>query len=191
MQPHERVCNMEDAEIIRRIQGGDIQAFHELYDSYFEYAYRVAKAVMNYHHAYAKDAVQETFIRVYRNIHLFDRNKAFKPWFYKILLNECNRILKRNPSIVELDIESQLDMQANNELYLFVEYESLYKAIQNLDEPNRIVIILKYLSGFKEQEIAEVLGENVNTIKSRLLKGRKKLKQFLQCDEEGNFDGRL
>lgn len=188
--PMKGCVKMSDEEIVRRIQDRDSQAFHELYDNYFDFAYRAAKVVMNSQQSYAKDAVQETFIRVYQHIHLFDCNRTFKPWFYKILLNECNRILKKNSGVlsVGMDINHsvQQNEQTNDKLNHFVEYENLYKAIQHLDENNRIPIILKYLSGFKEQEIAEILGENINTIKSRLFYGRKKLKHFLHCNEEGS-----
>ena len=64
--------------------------------------------------------------------------------------------------------------------YPFQEYEDLYQGIQNLDEIHRIPIILKYLQDFSEKEIAEILDLNINTLKSRLYKGRQKLKKFLE-----------
>ena len=67
----------------------------------------------------------------------------------------------------------------------FVEYQFLYEAIGNLKDIYRIPIILKYLKGFKEAEIAEILEINQNTIKSRLLKGRQYLKSALNNIKKG------
>ncbi|MEK9196847.1 RNA polymerase sigma factor [Ureibacillus sp. 179-F W5.1 NHS] len=183
---------MKEAEIVHQFQNGDASAFRNLYDLYFDYAIRAATIVMNNNHFYAKDAVQETFIRVYQNIHLYDPSKPFKPWFYKILLNECNRILKRNSNVISIgDRIGMLEQEGHlkEEMSRYVEYENLYDAIQKLDYHNRIPIILKYLNGFKEQEIAEIMDENINTIKSRLLKGKQKLKRFLSSDKEGDKNG--
>ena len=63
--------------------------------------------------------------------------------------------------------------------YKYEKYEELYKAIDCLEDAQRIPIILKYLSGFKEKEIASILGLNVNTVKSRLFKGKQKLKEMM------------
>ncbi|RXJ02428.1 RNA polymerase sigma factor [Anaerobacillus alkaliphilus] len=173
---------MNEQELLKQLQNGNSSAFRELYDFYFDYAIRVATVVMNHNASHAGDAVQETFIRVYQNIHLYQADRPFKPWFYKILLNECNRILKKNSKVVsvgEIIEQAHADEQ-------FEEYEDLYQAIQELEPHNRTPIVLKYLNGFKEQEIADILEENLNTIKSRLFKGRQKLKRFLEAKKEAN-----
>ncbi len=181
------VVRLNEADLINQIKNGNNNAFRELYDLYFDYAIRVATVVMHNNATYVADAVQETFIRVYQNIHLYQAERPFKPWFYQILINECNRILKRNSKVIsvgEIIERRRSDLEFEN--HRFVEYEDLYTAIQGLEQHNRIPIILKYLIGFKEQEIAEILSKNVNTIKSRLFKGRQKLKRFLEAKEEAN-----
>jgi RNA polymerase sigma factor (sigma-70 family) len=169
-----------DREVLEKIREGDKVAFAELYNKYADYALRVAMAVTR-NKMSAADAVQEAFIRVYRNIQTFDLDKAFEPWFYRILINECNRILGKNSNIILIDdfIENNIESSSQDD-YNFEEYETLYKAIEGLEDNNRIPIILKYLRGFKESEIAEILGINVNTIKSRLFKGRQKLKDVIE-----------
>lgn len=166
--------------LLENIKEGDEKAFEELYNNYADYALRVAMVVTK-NKANAADAVQETFIRVYRNIHSFDIDKPFEPWLYRILINECNRILGRDSKTIFID-----DFMGNNvqgsieDDYKFEEYESLYKAIESLEENNRVPIVLSYLKGFKESEIAEILGININTLKSRLFKGRQKLKYIME-----------
>ncbi|WP_205417571.1 RNA polymerase sigma factor [Paraliobacillus quinghaiensis] len=181
------VKHLLESEIIERLKSRDQQALRDLYDVYFDYAIRTATIVMNHNNSYAEDAVQETFIKVYQNIHLYHSDRPFKPWFYKILLNECNRILKRNSKVVSVEeVRHEHDQTEETYLHHLLEYEVLYLAIQKLELHNQIPIVLKYLNGFKEQEIAEILDENVNTIKSRLYKGRQKLRKYLEAEKEVN-----
>lgn len=181
------VANL-DKELLQKIREGDKNAFQELYNKYAEYALRTAAAVTK-NKMSAADAVQETFIRIYKNIESFDINKPFEPWLYRILINECNRILSKNSNIILVDDFIQNNLQGSIEdKRKFEEYEDLYKAIESLDNKNKIPIILKYLRGFQENEIANILDVNVNTIKSRLFKGRQKLKTLIEKLERGCDD---
>jgi RNA polymerase sigma-70 factor (ECF subfamily) len=169
--------------IMEEIQAGNRQAFKLLYDEYFGYAIRVAKAIMK-NDGNAADAVQETFIRVYQHIHLYDSNKPFKPWFYRILMNECKRILSRSSKVIPMDYkwDNHSDF-AKQDHYKLEQFEDLYQAIQSLKDLYRIPIILKYLHDLTEKEIAEVLDTNINTVKSRLFKAKSQLKEALKYIE--------
>lgn len=174
-----------ERDVIARIKEGDKRAFEQLYNEYAEYAIRTAYAITK-NNADASDAVQEAFIRVYRNIIFYDEDRPFKPWFYKILVNECNRIMKRKSKVIPID--QYLDdhyMGTQEDDYKFEKYEELYAAVQELNEINRIPIILKYLNNLSEKEIAEILDINVNTVKSRLFKGRERIKRALSKMKEG------
>jgi RNA polymerase sigma factor (sigma-70 family) len=173
-----------DDILLQRVRNKDKKAFEVLYDQYANYAMRVATAVTK-SSALASDAVQETFIRVYYNIDKFKPGHPFEPWLYRILINECNRILKKGSKVTYISdyIENGIDI-SQEDAYHFEEYEELYRAVENLDSKIRIPIVLKYLKGFKESEIAEIMDININTIKSRLLKGRRKLKKAMAEYEE-------
>lgn len=177
-----------EKKIIKRIKKGDDEAFTILYNQYANYALRVGLAITR-NKANSADAVQETFIRVFRNIDKFDIEKPFKPWFYKILINECRRIMYSSKDTLPIDEKMEnTNLLSKEDVYRFQEYEVLYKAIQELDEINRIPIILKYLQDFSGKEISEILDLNINTVKSRLYKGRKKLKKILDDLEGGMVD---
>jgi len=170
--------------LLQRIKQGDERAFAELYRLYAEYALRVAAAVTK-SRVSAMDAVQETFLRVYRHIESFDVQKPFKPWFYRILINECKRFLEQGSGVVLVsDFTANGLEAAQRDNYRFEEYTELYAAIAALEEHQRIPIVLKYLEDFTEQEIAEILELNVNTVKSRLFKGRQKLKKIMEQQTE-------
>jgi len=179
-----------DKRLLQKIKAGDTASFAVLYNEYAGYALRVASAITG-NKMNAADAVQETFIRVYKNIQSYDIEKPFEPWIYKILVNECNRVLgknmNRNTILVDDFMENNLQGSMEDD-YKFEQYESLYDAIERLDDKIKIPIILKYLKGLQESEIAEVLDININTIKSRLFKGRQKLKDLIEKLEGGNKD---
>lgn len=175
-----------DQSLMAKIKAGDRDAFAKLYDELAESALRVALAITK-ERMNAADAVQETFIRVFSNIRAFDDSKPFNPWFYKILVNECNRILNKNSkAVLTDDFTTNCIYLAGDDEYHFEEYESLYKAIGSLEDINRIPIVLKYIEGFTENQIAQTLEVNINTVKSRLFKGRQKLRKFLEILEGGN-----
>ncbi|MBB6678549.1 sigma-70 family RNA polymerase sigma factor [Cohnella lubricantis] len=181
-----------EKQLIDQIQQGDKEAFKKLYDHYAEYALRVATAITK-SSAFAADAVQETFIRVYRNIHAFERGKPFKPWFYRILINECNRFLEQKRKLIPVDFQwDQEPKLVQSDRVPIEQYEDLYEAIGKLQDLYRIPIILKYLNELTEKEIADLMDLNVNTVKSRLLKGRQLLKDELQerTAKEGTSCGR-
>ncbi|MBS7530643.1 RNA polymerase sigma factor [Hazenella sp. IB182353] len=171
-----------DSNIIIGICNGDRDAMYELYSAYFERALRLAIAITR-NRDMAQDAVQETFIRVYRNMHTFDQTKRFEPWLYKILVNESRRLLKKEQRLffwMRNDYKDAEHIQADES----PDYEELYEAIQSLSDKVRLPIILKYLQGFSEKEIADTLDIPLNTVKSRLFQGRKKLLKQLQDLEE-------
>ena len=162
----------------------DHGAFARLYEEYADYALRCAAAITQ-NQALAAEAVQEAFIRVYRHFSSYDQDRPFKPWLYRILVNECHRSLKANSKTISIDAYREEGVHPSaDDHYSFQEYEQLYASIQRLSDIYRLPIILKYLNDFSEKEIAEILSLNVNTVKSRLLKGRKKLRCLLQPMEE-------
>lgn len=158
-------------ELIPKIKNGDNDAFRTLYDYYYNDAMYSAVGITR-NREYSMDAVQETFIRVYTKIHKYDVAKPFSPWFYRILINECNRILKKNTSIFRRQTYLVDDICSD----ISTNYRSLYEDILGLKNMYRIPIILKYIHGFTEKEIANILKLNQNTVKSRLYKGREKLR---------------
>lgn len=172
---------MNDNELMLLVQQGEKAAFRELYDRYYEYAVRVATIVLRNQSSLALDAVQEAFIRIFRSAASFHGDQSFKPWFYTILLNECKRIAAKHGKLIAIGNEalSAFD-RGDYDQHAFEQYEELYEELQRLEEHNRIPIILKYMHDLKDQEIADTLGENLNTIKSRIFKAKQKLRQRLQ-----------
>ncbi|MFJ7825745.1 RNA polymerase sigma factor [Psychrobacillus sp. NPDC096623] len=172
-------------DILGEIRNGSRDAFKQFYDTYENYAIRTAKAITR-NDEHAKDAVQETFIRVFRNISSYNSTLSFDAWFYRILVNECYRILTKEKKSTPLDtstIENNTQLTEHSKENL----SDLYSMLQNMADLYRIPILLKYIKGFSEKEIANILDLNQNTVKSRLFNGRNLLKTQLEMMEmEGN-----
>ena len=168
----------QEKRLIKRIKKGKQHAFKKLYDLYADYALRTAYAITN-NRNHAADIVQETFIKVYRNIESFDEERPFKPWFYQILLNESKRYMKRqNKQAIPVESEELLDYLHDQDV-ADEDHEHLERALDQLSDMHRTVLTLKYMNEFTEREIAQMLELNVNTVKSRLYKGRQRLKTII------------
>lgn len=178
MQRRSGCLFQQEKKWIKKIKKGDQQAFKNLYDMYGEYALRTAYAITN-SKDHATDIVQEAFIKVYRNIYTFDLNKPFKPWFYKILLNESRRYMKmQNKQPITIEQEQLIDYV--NESKSSGSYDgdgNVQEVLSQLDEMHRTILTLKYMNQFTEKEIATLLDLNINTVKSRLYKARLKFKE--------------
>lgn len=174
-----------DLKRVRKLKSGDKKEFKAFYDEYVHKALGVAVNITK-NKEMAKEAVQETFIRVYRYIGQFDETKRFDPWFFQIVINECNRLLAKEANVTRLNRSIGED-----EEFASVEkqHQELKEAIAGLHEMYRVPIILKYLQGFTEREIAEVLNANQNTIKTRLKKGKELLRSALDENVRGNLHG--
>lgn len=170
---------------LTKIREGDKESFQHLYNTYAPSAIRTAYAITR-HDELAKDAVQETFIRVYRNIDTYKPERPFAPWFYQILTNECMRMLKKESMSSKVNFTDAERIPALS-VEAFDELSILYNMIQLLEDIHRIPLILKYVEGFTEKEIADILSLNQNTVKSRLYKGRNKLKKTL---DEADWEAR-
>ncbi|WP_144510577.1 RNA polymerase sigma factor [Bacillus sp. FJAT-22090] len=168
-------------DIINEIKKGNRDAFRHLYEEYAGYAIRTAKAITR-NDELAKDAVQEAFIRVYRHISSYDSALSFGAWFYRILVNECNRLLNKEKKNISIDT-SLLENNAQLMEHSKESATDLYAVIQNMADLYRIPLLLKYIKGFSEKEIAGILNLNHNTVKSRLFNGRSLLKEHLNMME--------
>lgn len=123
----------------------------------------------------ALDVIGEATYKALNSLHGLKNRQYMKTWFYRILINESISLIRKNKRVVY-----------NSEVIETITYDGvdkdemidLYNALDELNEDQKNVIILKYMKGFKLTEIAETLELNVNTIKSRLKRGIEKLKEI-------------
>lgn len=166
---------------------GDQDAFIRLIQTYETSLYRVAKGILK-EDSICADAIQEAILKSYKSISKLKNPKYFKTWITRILINECNDILKKkHKDLSHENIESLQDMEADVK-----ENCDLTEAISELDEKHRAVVTLFYYEEFSIKEISQILKISEGTVKSRLNRARLKLSSYLNLqnpEERGVENG--
>lgn len=187
IQEYSRPCagagrDMSEESLIRRAQKGDADAFTQLISAHEKRVYNIALKFMR-NDADAQDAAQDAIIKIYRNIGKYSFRAAFSTWTYRLTVNACLDLLRRKKD--EHSLEGvELFLQSNDGL---PDRDTLNRelggAIKNavllLPEKYMAVIVLKDIDGMKYEEIAQILRISVGTVKSRLARGRDKLRELL------------
>ena len=128
----------------------------------------------------ALDVVQESIVKALSKADSLREPAYVKTWFYRILVNESITWFRQGKRLVPL--EDQLEQEAEPECDPGARLD-LYDAIEKLSEKERTVIRLRFFEDLKLEEIARVTGANLNTVKSRLYKGLKHLKEWTEEDD--------
>ena len=187
---------MTDVELIQSFIEGNQADFNTL-------VWRWEKSIYNFILRYlgqkelARDLTQKTFIRVYKNIHKLRDARRFSSWIYQIASNLCKDELKKKTHRDLLSIDTIQENSENGHLMPeeLIDNENnhpdstlnqkqigmiIQKALQQIPEEQRIVIIMKEYQGLKFKEIAEALGEPLNTVKSRMYYGLNGLRKIFE-----------
>lgn len=178
---------MEDAELVRLCQGGDMTAFEQLFHRHQDRVYSVASRMMN-NPEDALDMTQEIFLRAYQKINKFNFSAAFSTWLYRLATNLCIDELRRhkrtaNTTTLEEAI-SQSDGNTPEEDAISKDRERrLWQAINSLKEKERAIIILRDIEDLSYKEIAEVFGCSLGRVKSRIHEARQNLKNILETEK--------
>lgn len=136
----------------------------------------------------AMDLTQDVFLKVYKALPKFRGDSSIYTWIYRIAINTANTFLKKrgkhqSSSIEDMEDDS-LQFNINNEENNEENLKTILKSkIEELPEHYKDVLLLHYFEGFDYREIADVLGINIGTVKSRLFRARellsKKMRRYL------------
>lgn len=187
------LSELDDSTLVARFLAGDKRTFSELVGRYhvrlLNFIYRTIGDRDR-----AEDLVQETFIRVYRHLHRFDQTKKFSTWAYTIASNLAKNELRnrsRNPLVLYQTIKKNweadhrpLEWEDNtyrpDDLYRKRHLkETIDKAVEQLPEHHRVVFVLREMEGKTYEEISEITGVNLGTVKSRLNRARNNFAQIV------------
>lgn len=136
----------------------------------------------------AEDACQEVFLKLYKNINKYNGNGGIYTWVYRITINTCLDILKKRNKFKLEDLSVHLDYvsdsKAVEDLILSnLDYVNLRKALMEISEKYRILLYMFYFEEMKISQIALIINENENTIKTKLRRGKNALKRILEKSE--------
>ncbi len=182
-------------ELIARFQRGQGRMFEALYERFKDYVYRVALYATRDGRE-AEDAVQDTFLDVLRALPTYriDGPARFETWLYRVTINRCRTRTRRKrlPRAEWDDLEERLERlptgnPGHNPQSILFRAEtaaSLWRAVDELPQGQRLAVLLRYQQGLSYQEIAQTLGIKEGTVKSRLYYAHRKLKEHLVQDGE-------
>ncbi|WP_166244652.1 sigma-70 family RNA polymerase sigma factor [Paenibacillus turpanensis] len=165
------------AEAVR----GSQEAFVQLIKAYEGTLYQVSYAMLR-SDSDCVDAAQETILEAFRSIGQLKEPKYFKTWLIRILIHQCNRILRRRSKIVSMDFVAEPSFSMNEEDRL-----DLQAAVQRLEDELQIVITLFYMEDLSYSEIAEMLEIPEGTVKSRLHRAKLKLAAWMDPSSKGRY----
>ena len=184
----------QEAPIVRKVLGGDANAFETLVLEYEKNVYNIALR-MTGNSEDAADMTQEAFIKAYNSLQSFRGDSKFSVWLYRIVSNVCLDFLRsknRRPT-VSLSVEdddgedAQLDVADESqspELLLDrkLTRDSVRRGLDSLPPDYRQILLLREIQGLSYDEIAQALSLEVGTVKSRIFRARKRLCTFLIDD---------
>ena len=182
----------DERSLVARASGGDPDAFNRLMEHHERRMYAVALR-MCANREDAQDCLQEAMLRVYRAIGGFKGESSFSTWVYRITMNTCLDELRRKKNKQSASLDDLLedgwapaDERTSPEKHA-VRVEAaraLHQTIRELPEDMRAAVVLRDIQGYSYEEIAQILDINVGTIKSRISRGREKLREKLRAKSE-------
>lgn len=156
--------------LVKRAQKGDKDAFVALIEKNKVSLYKAAKSYLRNEEDIA-DVMQDTILSAYEHIEELKNAAYFRTWITRILINECNSLLRRQKRFIPEEGIEEMTASA------VADDREFYELLGELQEDVRMIFLLYYGEGFNIREIAQILDLNENTVKSRLQRGRKKLRQ--------------
>jgi RNA polymerase sigma-70 factor (ECF subfamily) len=179
---------LEDKILIQQYLKGDEKSLEILIERYlkmiYSFVYRNVGSQSD-----AEDITQEVFVKVWKNIKRFDQNKNFKPWVYQIAKNTSIDFLRKRKTIPFSKFENEKGQNAlvdnmpaapDNLLENLSDKKVIAGAMQGLTEKEQRLIDMRNNQGMSFKEIAEVLNESINTVKSRYRRTLANLKRNIR-----------
>ncbi len=180
-----------EKQLVRRAQAGDLAAYEALLRSHQQRVFAVVGGILRRRED-IEDVAQQVFIKAYFSLGRFDLRSAFGTWLYKITVNECWDYLRKK-RVRRLVYEADLSEEQVRQLDSVSEQaggaarpqedaerrteqrDLLDRLLGQLEEKDRLMLVMKEVEGFSVEEIGEMLGLNVNTVKVRLFRARGRL----------------
>jgi RNA polymerase sigma-70 factor, ECF subfamily len=192
----EQLARIDETECIKLALAGDQDAFTQLVETYQNPVYNLCYRMLGTPQA-AEDAAQESFWRAYNNLKRYDLKRPFPTWLLSIAAHYCidQQRRKRLPA---MDLDEIIEFSAEDpgpspEISLAkMEFsEEVQRQLAQLNENDRIVLVLRYWQDYSENEICEALGISKSAVKSRLHRARKNMAlQWTESQSDIAMEGR-
>lgn len=187
---------MDEAQLARRAQAGDIDAYEALLRRYQPDAQRAAYFILR-HKQEAEDAVQEAFVKAWHALDRFDSRRAFRPWLLTIVANEARdrkrSVHRRERLRLRAHQEAptgRVSRSPEQQVVSDAELETLIDQIEQLPDTDQTILSYRYFLDLETREIAEALDMRHGTVRSRISRALAKLReQFAESTAEPERKG--
>jgi RNA polymerase sigma-70 factor (ECF subfamily) len=183
------VSQLQDNQLVLKLQSGDLEALGFLYDRHHQMVYRTALAITGDPET-AADLLQDVFLRLHRFALRVDPDRPLKPWLYRVTANMAYTWITRRHRWQRLlqELAAKLSREKRASPHQQVEQNEEWlevkRALDTLSPEKRVVVVLYYINDLSLQERAGTLNLPIGTVKSRLHYGRQALKKHLGLDQE-------
>ncbi|HVO58329.1 MAG TPA: sigma-70 family RNA polymerase sigma factor [Dongiaceae bacterium] len=180
----------DERELVALAQKGSKEAFETLVQRHQHRVFAVARGILKRHED-VEDVAQQVFVKAYFSLKRFDQRAAFSTWLYKITVNECWDLMRKRkarPLVYESDLSEEQNRQYTDveregtrqadTSDRMADREQVQKMLEQLEERDRAMLVLKEVQGFSVEEIAETMGLNANTVKVRLFRARRRIIEY-------------
>jgi len=175
------ITTQEENELIDRILAGERELYAVLVNKYKRYAFTIALRIVE-NKPEAEEAAQDAFIKAFNYLKSFNRQAKFSTWLYRIVFNTAVSYRRKNRQQFQ-DIETSVieyHEQADSQIEKDDKHIFLNKAMEKLNEADRLAMQLYYIKELSLEEVAEMMGQNLNTVKVRVHRARQRLADELK-----------
>jgi RNA polymerase sigma-70 factor (ECF subfamily) len=174
------VISISDSKRLKKIKKQDMNALFDWFDERESKFYKIGWAYLKNHHD-VEDVFHNTIIKVHDKIGQLKEDRYFETWVTSIFINECRAIYRKRKQQV---MNSPRETTDSSPLETTVE---VLEDLDQLDEIHKEIILLKYLQGYSQKEIALILKLPVGTVKSRLYRGLIMLRKIIEGGEDNEL----
>lgn len=196
----------KERQLVLSAQKGEVAAYEALLARHQQRIFAVVGGILRRRED-IEDVAQQVFVKAYFSLKRFDLRSAFGTWLYKIAVNECWDYLRKKKVrrlVYEADLSEEQSRQlagvseqsfgavkSPEDAAKRVEQRQLVeRLLDELDEQDRAMLVMKEVEGFSVEEIGETLGINVNTVKVRLFRARARLVEVYRRRLKGSTTGK-
>ena len=172
---------------MENLKNNNEEFFKEIIEIYQRQLFLIAKVRLK-DDFLASDAVQETFVALYLNMHKIKKSEKLKSWMTKTLINKCNDIIRKNKIYsFNIEYENYEKYSASDEYENINKKIDILKFIETLNIQDKTIIVIYYSNNYTSKEISDILKINENTIKTKISRIKLKLKDFIMEDNNGKI----
>jgi RNA polymerase sigma-70 factor (ECF subfamily) len=172
--------------LIHAARSGDVRAFAELVDTYYARCLRFALHMLSSRDD-AEEAVQDTFVRVYRALPTYEEREAFEPWLFRILANRCRTAggrARRHADMVQYgDVPERATTNAEDESFAW--REAIQGALASLPREQREAFLMRHVEDLSYEDMSTATGARVSALKMRVKRACDAMRALLS-EDEGN-----